>query len=141
MTLEKFKEDFKEEFKDLPPILYELLIKHFKLNETGCIHRAYIEYYDVMKNKECTLLDFYNTEDLEYLRVEPEVNCIIEIELDKDYFLLNKFIFEKISKDETKDETIAYFKNEEISFYIIHNVGSSGDYDCCASIILRYKNN
>jgi len=135
MTLEKFKEDF----KDLPPILYELLIKHFKLNETGCIHRAYIEYYDVMKNKECTLLDFYNTEDLEYLRVEPEVNCIIE--LNKDYFLLNKFVFEKISKDETKDETIAYFKNEEISFYIIHNVGSSGDYDCCASIILRYKNN
>ena len=131
MTLEKFKEDF----KDLPPILYELLIKHFKLNETGCIHRAYIEYYDVMKNKECTLLDFYNTEDLEYLRVEPEVNC--RIELDKDYFLLNKFVFEKISKDETK----AYFKNEEISFYIIHNVGSSGDYDCCASIILRYKNN
>ena len=137
MTLEKFKEDF----KDLPPILYELLIKHFKLNETGCIHRAYIEYYDVMKNKECTLLDFYNTEDLEYLRVEPEVNCIIELELNKDYFLLNKFVFEKISKDETKDETKAYFKNEEISFYIIHSVGSSGDYDCCASIILRYKNN
>jgi len=131
MTLEKFKEDF----KDLPPILYKLLIKHFKLNESGCIHRAYTEYYNLMKNKQCILLDFYNTEDLEYLQVEPEINCVLE--LDKDYFLSHKFTFEKISKD----ETIAYFKNKENSFYIIQDPGSVGDYNCCASIILRYKSN
>ena len=128
-------EDFKEDFKDVNPILYELLIKHYNLNQAGCIHRAYLEYYWVMKNKECTLLDFYDTEDLEYLRVEPEINCVIEF--DKKYFLSEKFIFENISKDETQ----VYFKNKKISFYIIQNFGSMGDYNCCASIVLRYKNN
>ena len=128
-------EQFKEDFKDLPPILYELLIKHYKLKQTGCVGRAYKEYYELMKNKECSLLDFYHTEDLVYLRVEPEVKC--DIEFSKQYFLLNKFIFENISKD----ENVAYFKNDNISFYIIQNFGSSGNYDCCASIVLRYKSN
>jgi hypothetical protein len=126
--LEKFKDDF----KDLPPILYELLIKHYNLDQVGCITRAYKEYYKLMKNKECTLLDFYHTEDLKHLRVEPEVKC--KIEFSKDYFLSNKFVFEKISEN----ENVAYFKNHNISFYIIQNVGSGGDYDCCASIVLRY---
>jgi RIO-like serine/threonine protein kinase len=123
-----------EDFKEVNPILYELLIKHYKLEETGCIHRAYQEYYVLMKNKECTLLDFYHTEDLKYLRVEPEIDCLIEF--SKEYFLSNTFIFENVSSN----ESIMYFKNKDVYFYIIQNFGSGGDYDCCASIVLRYKN-
>lgn len=126
-------EEFKEDFKDLPPMLYELLIKHYNLNKDGCIHRGYQEYYNLMKNKECALLDFYSIEDLEYLRVESEINS--KIEFNKEYFLSNTFIFLNISDDETK----AYFKNERLCFYIIQNPGSGYDYDCCASIVLRYK--
>jgi hypothetical protein len=123
-----------EDFKEVNPILYELLIKHYKLEETGCIHRAYQEYYALMKNKECTLLDFYHTEDLKYLRVEPEIDCLIEF--SKEYFLSNTFIFENVSSN----KSIMYFKNKHVYFYIIQNLGSGGDYDCCASIVLRYKN-
>lgn len=128
MTLE----DFKKDFKDVNPILYELLIKHYKIDLTGCIDRAYKEYYSLMKNKECILLDFYDKEDFKYLRVEPDINCIIE--LDKKYFLSEKFIFTNISKDESQ----LYFKNKQVSFYIKQNIGSTGDYNCCASIVLRY---
>jgi hypothetical protein len=120
-----------EDFKELPSLLYELIIKHNSINESGCIHRAYKEYYSLMKNKECILLDFYNKEDLEYLRVEPEPQEFIEF--NKEYFLSNKFIFENMFED------IAYFRDKDISFYIIQDIGSAGDYDCCASIILRYK--
>ena len=127
-------EQFKEDFKDLPPILYELLIKHYNLNQTGCIDRAYKEFYVLMKDKECSLLDFYNLDDLENLRVEPEIDCVIEF--SKEYFLLERFIFENVSSN----EMLTFFKNKDVYFYIRQDPGSGGNYSCCASIVLRYKN-
>lgn len=33
----------------------ELIMKHHSVDPEGCIHRAYMEYYSLMINKECTL--------------------------------------------------------------------------------------
>lgn len=88
--------------------------------------------YEVMKNKECTLLDFYDKEDLDDLKVEADFDC--NLEFDKDYFLSNKFIFKYI----TDDKTVIYFKNKEVSFYI----DSWGNYsydDCFSCLVLIYN--
>lgn len=128
--------DFQELFRDKPILLQELLCKHYLEDQLGCINRAYMEYYVLMMNKECTLLDFYDIEDLEYLRIEPEANTILD--LTKDFFINNKFIFKQVIDN---DENLSFEKqigDKKLKFYILQNSGTSGDYECCASIILRY---
>lgn len=98
----------------------------------------YEKYYQTLSNKFIKLDKILNSEDLKYLRIEPQP--LTTEEVSKSYFMKNHFIFLKHEYLECSGSRYE-MENDKMQFYIVYNYGSNGSYECCASIILRYKIN
>jgi hypothetical protein len=128
-----------EELTESGRLFNKFLKEEEQIKNLGCVVRALDRVHEFYTNKNVNLNVFFNTQELRYLKVEPEAN--VTKELEKEYFLSNEFTF--IGWSEVSNWATRYeFKGHDLSqltFYILYNCGSGGDFECCASIILRYS--
>lgn len=110
--------------------------KEAMLGYMGSMCRTSDVYDNFYLNQYIKLDTFYDNESLSYIKIEPLPGT--NLQLDKEYFTTNKFKLVKCEYDNENRVDKRIFKNDNIEFYILYNFGSSGDFSCCASIILRY---